>query len=152
MLGTFDLTNCFYFVTVVSTFDTAYLYFFVINLSEVALLYLIKVLIALIPWVKTWHSHLSLNKSCNNKASRTDIFKNKRRVVEWNEWNKRRSPPFPCCPVNRQCPWKKTLIEKKKKDNSDNRTILWVFLLILILNQSYHQTHIADELTYTHYS
>ena len=115
MLGSFDLTNCFYFVTVVSTFDTAYLYFFVINLSGVALLYLIKVLIALIPWVKTWHSHLSLNKSCNNKASRTKIFKNKRRVVEWNEWNKRRSPPFPCCPVNRQCPWKKTLIEKKTK-------------------------------------
>ena len=49
MLGSFDLTNCFYFVTVVSTFDTAYLYFFVINLSGVALLYLIKVLIALIP-------------------------------------------------------------------------------------------------------
>ena len=22
-------------------------------------------------------------------------------------------PPFPCCPVSHQCPWKKTLIEKK---------------------------------------
>ena len=30
----------------------------------------------------------------------------------------------------------------------DNTTILWVFLLVLILNLSYHQTHIADELTY----
>ena len=30
----------------------------------------------------------------------------------------------------------------------DNTTILWVFLLILILNLPYHQTHIADELTY----
>ena len=27
-------------------------------------------------------------------------------------------PPFPCCPVSWQCPWKKTLIEKKKKKNS----------------------------------
>ena len=31
---------------------------------------------------------------------------------------------------------------------SDNTAILWVFSLILILNQFYHQTHIADELTY----
>ena len=31
---------------------------------------------------------------------------------------------------------------------SDNTTMLWAFLLILVLNQSYHQTHIADELTY----
>ena len=28
MMGTFELTNCFYFVTVISTFDTAYLCFF----------------------------------------------------------------------------------------------------------------------------
>ena len=28
------------------------------------------------------------------------------------EWNKRRFPPFPCCPVSRQCSWKKNLIEK----------------------------------------
>ena len=33
--------------------------------------------------------------------------------VEVVEWNKRRSPPFPYCPVSRQCSWKKTLIEKK---------------------------------------
>ena len=32
------------------------------------------------------------------------------------EWNKRWSPPFPCCPVSCQCPWKKTLIEKKRKE------------------------------------
>ena len=31
-----------------------------------------------------------------------------------------------------------------KLDNSDNTTILWVFLLIFILNQSYHETLIAD--------
>ena len=31
-----------------------------------------------------------------------------------------------------------------KLDHSDNTTILWVFLLIFILNQSYNETHIAD--------
>ena len=31
--------------------------------------------------------------------------------VEVVEWNKQWSPPFPCCPVNRQCLWKKTLVE-----------------------------------------
>ena len=35
-----------------------------------------------------------------------------------------------------------------KLNNSDNATMLLVFLLILILNQSYHQTHIAHKLTY----
>ena len=29
-------------------------------------------------------------------------------------------------------------------DNLNNTSTLWVFLLIFILNQSYHQTHIAD--------
>ena len=33
--------------------------------------------------------------------------------VEVVELNKRWSPPFPCCPVIRQCLWKKTLIKKK---------------------------------------
>ena len=33
-------------------------------------------------------------------------------------------------------------------DNLDNTTLLCAFLLVLILNQSYHQTHIADEVTY----
>ena len=32
------------------------------------------------------------------------------------EWNKERFPPFPCCPVICQCPWKKALIEEKKKN------------------------------------
>ena len=35
-----------------------------------------------------------------------------------------------------------------KLDNSESKTILGVFLLFFILNQSYHQTHIADYLTY----
>ena len=38
-----------------------------------------------------------------------------RERVEVVEWNKRWSPPFPCCPVSQQCPRKKTLIEKNKK-------------------------------------
>ena len=50
------------------------------------------------------HSLISLNKSCNDKASQIDIFAN-------------------------------------KLDNSDNITILWAFLLILIFNQSDHHTH-----------
>ena len=38
---------------------------------------------------------------------------NVRERVEVVELNKRRPRPFPCCPVSRQCPWKKTVIEKK---------------------------------------
>ena len=38
---------------------------------------------------------------------------NVRERVEVVKWNKRWSPPFPCCPVSRQCPWKKILTEKK---------------------------------------
>ena len=37
---------------------------------------------------------------------------NVRERVEVVEWNKKWSPPFPCCSVSHQCPWKKTLIEK----------------------------------------
>ena len=33
--------------------------------------------------------------------------------MEVIEWNKKWSPPFPCCPISRQYLWKKTLIEKK---------------------------------------
>ena len=40
---------------------------------------------------------------------------NVRERVEVVEWNRKRFPPFPCCPVSCQCPWKETLIEKKKK-------------------------------------
>ena len=29
--------------------------------------------------------------------------------VEVLEWNKRWSPPFPCCPVNRQCLWQTSI-------------------------------------------
>ena len=48
-------------------------------------------------------------------------YLNVRERVDVVEWNKRCSSPFLCCPVSRQCPLKKTLIEKKrkKKENSD---------------------------------
>ena len=36
------------------------------------------------------------------------------KVIEWNK--KKRSPTFPCYPVSRQCPWKKTIIEKKNSE------------------------------------
>ena len=38
---------------------------------------------------------------------------NVRERVEVVDWNKKWSPRFLCCPLSRQCPWKKTLIEKK---------------------------------------
>ena len=85
MFGTFDLTNCFYFVTVISTFDTLLpSVFFVINLlthMAVALFVLDEVLIVLIPSVKPRHIHfaciISLNKLHDNKPSQIDIFTNK---------------------------------------------------------------------------
>ena len=40
------------------------------------------------------------------------------------EWNKRWSP-FPYCPVSGQCPWKKTLIEKKN-DKKKLSKRLWL--------------------------
>ena len=57
--------------------------------------------------LKIRDSHLTckVENKCLNVLERVEVV----------EWNKRRSPPFPCCPVSRQCPWKKTLIEKKPK-------------------------------------
>ena len=102
--------NCFYFVTVISLFDTVSLCFFMIKWHFLCLM---KVLIVLIPWVQAWYIHFAcitfLNKLRVNKELQIDIITN-------------------------------------KLDNSNNTTILWFFLLILILNQSYHQTPIADEL------
>ena len=53
-MGTFDLSKCFYFVTV---FSTLLVVSFGVNWSVVALLHLVKVLIVLIPWVKAWYLH-----------------------------------------------------------------------------------------------
>ena len=53
---------------------------------------------------------------------------NVRKRVEVVEWNKSWSPPFPCCPVNRQCLWKKTLIEKKIKQKKE-QTHVCIFLI-----------------------
>ena len=59
-----------------------------------------------------------------SKALKNHIHKclNVRERVDVVEWNKERSPPFSCRPVNCQCLWKKTLIEKKKKNHT--RTLL----------------------------
>ena len=43
-----------------------------------------------------------------------------------SEW----SPPFPCCPVTRQCPWKQTPMEKK---NFAMKNSLFCILFDLIL-------------------
>ena len=55
---------------------------------------------------------------------------NVRERVELVEWNKRRSPPFPCYPVSRQCPWKKTSIEKNICSCWQVRDRLQISLLI----------------------
>ena len=48
--------------------------------------------------------------------------------LEVVELNKKWSPPFPCRPVSCQCPWKKTLIEKKMI-----LIALKIFVIILFL-------------------
>ena len=50
---------------------------------------------------------------------------NVRERVEVAEWNKRWFPRFPFCPVSRQCPWKKTLIEKKNIRMSNFVLLKW---------------------------
>ena len=56
-------------------------------------------------WLKIYDSHLTYKvaNKCRNVRERVQVV----------EWNKRWSPPFRCCPVSCQCPWKKTLIEKQ---------------------------------------
>ena len=55
--------------------------------------------------LKICDSHLicKVANKCLNVSERVEVV----------EWNKRWSPPLPCCPVSCQCPWKKSLIEKK---------------------------------------
>ena len=59
--------------------------------------------------LKIYDSHLTCKvaNKCLNVCERVEVV----------EWNKKWSSPFPCCPVSRQCPWKKTLIEKKKEND-----------------------------------
>ena len=55
------------------------------------------------------HSHLTWLSSHMQSCKQMSRCSWPGEVVEWN---KRWSPPFPCCPVNCQWLWKKTLIEK----------------------------------------
>ena len=60
-------------------------------------------------------------------------FLNVREWVEVVERYKRWSPPFPCCPVSRQCTWKKTLIGKKistSRKPPGTRLIYWFLSLL----------------------
>ena len=59
---------------------------------------------------------------------------NVREWVEVVEWNKKWSSPFPCCPVSRQCPWKKTLIEKKSfiSNRTPSEIFHWEFFEIYL--------------------
>ena len=79
MLGTFDITNCFYFLTVISTFDTACCVFCdkFITSSTFCTFYTFfthqKILIVLIPWVKLWHIHFACI-----------IIKLRQSITDWN--------------------------------------------------------------------
>ena len=100
--------NFFYFVTVISTFSTAYLCFFCNKcISSSTFVHDKSFNCSNSLSYGVTHSLISLNKSCDDKASQINIFTN-------------------------------------KLNNSDSTTLLWTFLLILILNQSYHQTQIAS--------
>ena len=60
-------------------------------------------------------------------------FLNVRDRVEVVERYERWSPPFPCCPVSRQCTWKKTLIGKKISTSRKppwTRLIYWFLPLL----------------------
>ena len=65
-------------------------------------------------WLKICDSHptCKVANKCLNVRERVEVV----------EWNKKWSPPFPCCPVSRQCPWKKTLIEKKSRVSKEPGT------------------------------
>ena len=80
--------------------------------------------------LKIRDSHLTCKVAdkCLNVCERAEVA----------EWNKRWSPPFPCCPVNRQSLWKKTLIEKVTVVHFSVSNIIWFCLhlkrLYLVLN------------------
>ena len=54
-------------------------------------------------------------KICDShlKCKVTNKCLNIHELLEMVESNKRWFSPFPCCPMSRQCPWKRTLIKKK---------------------------------------
>ena len=76
MLGTFDLTNCFNLVTVISTFDTASCFVFFWGG---------RILLPAVPFLvhgKNFRSSNSLRHSCG-KSSRIGIFANGK-IFIWN--------------------------------------------------------------------
>ena len=105
MLGTFDLADCFYLVTLISTSDATSCVFWWYFYRQQHLLYMVKVFILLIPCLKMWYVRFACIV-----------------IVVANHHGSKLQKIY--------------LI-----DNPNNATILWAFLLILILNQSYHQTH-----------
>ena len=72
-----------------------------------------KPLVLVIPWFNPYIGSISLQTWAITRAKLQNKCLNVRERVEVVEWNRTWSPPFPCCPVSRQCPWKKILIEKK---------------------------------------
>ena len=70
--------NCFYFIRVISTFNSASCVFCDDEFISRALLYLVKVLIFPIPWVKVWHIQfawivIKLQQSIRLKSSQNNL-------------------------------------------------------------------------------
>ena len=84
-------------------------------------------------------------KICDNHLTCkvANKYLNVRERVEVVEWNKKWSLPFPCCPVSRQCPWKKTLIEKKTSSEvfiQKLQNIIWRFIIEIWFFINEHKT------------
>ena len=87
-------------------------------------------------------------KRCNSKyvivISHAKLQMNVWMSVSRWKWNKRWSPSFPCCPVSRQCPWKKTLIEKKNHFHTFLLCCYICFLLLYILDLCLFHMHVSS--------
>ena len=106
--------NSFYFVTINSTFDTASLCFFFIDKFIDKQQHFLYLMKVLIVLIPCV------------KAWQIHFV----RIISLNKLHHNKASQID--------------VFTNKLDNLGNTTIIWVFWLIFILNQSYHQTHIAD--------
>ena len=91
-------------------------------------------------WLKICDGHLTCKLQINVWMFGGKVRAEK--LVEKLEWNKRWSPPFLCCPVNCQCPWKKAQVEKKS---------FWNRLLTIFLNLQEILMGFNNEIDYKSY-
>ena len=62
--------------------------------------------------IRDSHPTCNVANKCLNVLERVEVV----------EWNKRWSPPFPCCPVNRQCLWRKPWDRERQRDRERETT------------------------------